>query len=230
MARALFMRWVDLAFLHWRVSPDALRARVPAQLEIDTFDGSAWIGVTPFRMTGVHPVGLPPIPTVRDFPELNVRTYVRYKGRAGVWFFSLDAASQLAVFGARAVVALPYFHASMIERRVADEIHYESVRTGHRGAAAEFRGRYRATGDVFNSTAGSLEHFLTERYSLFSVRMGALLRLDIEHAPWPLQPASVTIERNTMTDWLGIRLPADPPHVLFASTLDVWAHLPVAAH
>ena len=109
MARALFMRWVDLAFLHWRVSPDVLRPHIPSQLEVDTFDGSAWIGVVPFRMTHVHPIALPPIPTVRDFPELNVRTYVRSGGRAGVWFFSLDAAIRLAVFGSRVSVGLPYF-------------------------------------------------------------------------------------------------------------------------
>ena len=228
MTRVLFMRWVDLAFLHWRMDAAALRPLVPAALELDTFDGSTWIGVTPFRMTDVHPLALPPIPTVRDFPELNVRTYVRHRGRAGVWFFSLDAASQLAVFGARAVVGLPYFHASMLQRRVVQEIIYESVRASHANAPAEFRGRYRATGDVFRSAPDSLEHFLTERYSLFSMRMGRLLRLDIEHVPWPLQHGSAEIERNTMAQAAGIALPVGGPHVLFASSLDVWAHLPVA--
>ncbi|HMC57503.1 MAG TPA: DUF2071 domain-containing protein, partial [Gemmatimonadaceae bacterium] len=183
MARALFMRWVDLAFMHWRVDASVLRPLIPAALEIDTFDGSAWVGVTPFRMSDVHPVALPPIPTARNFPELNVRTYVRRGAASGVWFFSLDAASQLAVFGARAIVGLPYFHASMLERRVGNDIHYESVRTGHHNAPAELRARYRPTGDVFHSAPGSLEHFLTERYSLFSERMGRLLRVDIEHVP-----------------------------------------------
>jgi uncharacterized protein YqjF (DUF2071 family) len=229
MARALFMRWVDLAFMHWRVDASALRPLIPAALEIDTFDGSAWVGVTPFRMTDVHPVALPPIPTVRDFPELNVRTYVRRGAASGVWFFSLDAASQLAVFGARAVVGLPYFHASMLERRVGTDVHYESVRTGHRNEPAELRVRYRPTGGVFHSVPGSLEHFLTERYSLFSMRLERLLRVDIEHVPWPLQPASADIERNTMTASIGITLPDVKPHVVFASSLDVWAHLPVTA-
>ena len=229
MARALFMRWVDLAFLHWRVPSAALRSLVPSQLEVEEFDGRAWIGITPFRMTGVKPLGLLPVPTVHDFPELNVRTYVRFAGRSGVWFFSLDAASQLAVFGARAVVGLPYYHASMLQRRVVTEIHYESVRTGHRNAPAEFRARYRGIGGEFRAQPGSLEHWLTERYSLFSVRMGSLLRLDIEHMPWPLQPGSADVERNTMTASPGIALPADAPHVLFASALDVWAHLPVKA-
>jgi len=231
MARALFMRWVDLAFLHWRVDAEALRPLIPAALEIDTFDGSAWIAVTPFRMTDVHPVALPPIPTMRDFPELNVRTYVRHGAHAGVWFFSLDAASHLAVLGARAITGLPYFHASMLQRRIRDDVHYESVRTGsgHRFASADLRVRYGPTGDVFRSAVGSLEHFLTERYCLFSQRMGRLLRVDIEHEPWPLQRASADVERNTMAQAAGIRLPADVPHVLFAGSLDVWAHLPVAA-
>lgn len=124
----LAMRWVDLAFLHWRVRADDLRALVPAPLEIDAFDGGAWLGITPFRMTGVRPVALPPVPTARDFPELNVRTYVRLGSRAGVWFFSLDAASRLAVIGARMLTGLPYFHARMDQRRAGDDIRYESVR------------------------------------------------------------------------------------------------------
>jgi uncharacterized protein YqjF (DUF2071 family) len=229
MARALFMRWVDLAFLHWRVSPDVLRPHIPSQLEVDTFDGSAWIGVVPFRMTHVHPIALPPIPTVRDFPELNVRTYVRSGGRAGVWFFSLDAASRLAVFGARVSVGLPYFYASMLQRRTAAAVHYESVRVGYHSAPAELRARYAPAGAVFHAHGGSLEHWLTHRMCLFSTWMGKLMRVDVEHAPWPLQGCIADVERNTMTDALGITLPADPPHALFAGTLDVWAHLPVAA-
>lgn len=229
MARALFMRWVDLAFLHWRVSADALRALVPADLEIDTFEGNAWIGVTPFRMTGVRPIALPPIPTVNDFPELNVRTYVRFGGKSGVWFFSLDAGSQLAVFGARTIVGLPYFHASMLERRVAADIQYESVRTDDRGAPAELRARYRATGEPFRSAPGTLEHWLTERYCLFAMHAGMLLRLDIEHEPWTLHRATADVERNTMAAAAGIALPNEPPHALFSGALDVWAHLPVTA-
>jgi len=228
MARALFMRWVDLAFLHWRVSPEALRPLIPASLDVDTFDGDAWVGVVPFRMTDIHPVALPSIPTMRDFPELNVRTYVRHGSRSGVWFFSLDAASMLAVFGARAITGLPYFHASMLQRRGGTEVQYESVRIVHRNAPAELRVRYRPTGDIVRAQAGTLERWLTDRLCLFSMRMGRLLRVDIEHEPWPLQPGSADIERNTMATAAGITLPADAPHVVFARSLDVWAHLPTA--
>lgn len=230
MARALFMRWVDLAFLHWRVSPDQLRPLVPPRLEIDRFDGSAWLGITPFRMTAVRPVAFPPIPTARDFAEINVRTYVRLGARAGVWFFSLDAASRLAVLVARTLAGLPYFHARMDQRSAGDDVRYESVRAGHEAPAAVFRARYRPTGSAFRSVPGSLEHFLTERYSLFSLHAGVLLRVDVEHEPWTLHPASADVEFNTMAAAAGITLSADaPPHALFSRTLDVWARFPAPA-
>jgi uncharacterized protein len=221
------MRWIDLAFLHWRAPAEVIRPLVPAALELDVFEGSAWVAVTPFRMTAVRPVFAPPIPTATDFPELNVRTYVRHAGRGGVWFFSLDAASWLAVAAARAAVNLPYFHARMDERRTADEVDYDSVRTHANAPAAEFRARYRPTGPVYRAEPGSLDHWLTERYSLFSTRGDRVMRLDIEHVPWPLQHAKADVERNTMASAAGIQLPPDAPHVRFASQLDVFANWPV---
>lgn len=229
MARALKMRWDDLAFLHWQVPISALRPLVPAALELDRYHESAWIGVTPFRMTRVRPLFAPPIPTASDFPELNVRTYVRHRGRAGVYFFSLDAASWLAVTAARTATGLPYFHARMIQDRAGTDVHYESMRIHYGAPSAELRVRYRPTGDVVRSQPGSLEHFLTERYSLFVTRANRLLRLDIEHDPWPLQPASADIERNTMALAAGIELPDAKPHACFCRQLDVVAHWPVAA-
>jgi uncharacterized protein YqjF (DUF2071 family) len=173
--------------------------------------------------------GLPPVPTARDFPELNVRTYVRHGDRAGVYFFSLDAASLLAVVTARMVTGLPYFHAGMSSREVKEDIAYSSDRAEERVPAARFRARYRPTGAVFASQPGSLEHFLTERYSLFVKAAGILRRLDIEHVPWPLQPATADVEVNTMAQAAGFKLPTDPPHVLFSRQLDVVAHWPRSA-
>ena len=222
----LKMTWTNLAFLHWRVPVEEMRARVPTELELDLHDGEAWIGVTPFEMHGVHVEGLPPVPTTRDFPELNVRTYVRHGSRTGVYFFSLDAASLLAVATARMVTGLPYFHAGMSSREVKDDIVYSSDRAEERATPARFRARYRPTGEVFASKPGSLEHFLTERYSLFVKHAGILQRLDIEHAPWPLQPASADIELNTMAQAAGFKLPDSAPHVLFSRHLDVVAHWP----
>jgi len=223
---ALRMTWVDLAFLHWPVPPEALRAIVPRQLELETFDASAWVGVVPFEMRGVRARFAPPVPTARDFPELNVRTYVRFGDRPGVYFFSLDAASWLAVVGARASTGLRYFLAFMAMRRDGDAIRYDSVRT-HPGAAdAQFAATYRPAGGVFTSEPGSFEFWSTERYSLFSRRGRRLVRLDIEHARWPLRHASVTIDRNSMAAASGISLPARAPHVLFAERQDVLAHWP----
>src|SRR5580704_2964320 len=137
--------WHDLLFAHWPLPEAAIRPLVPAQLALDTFDGQCWVGVVPFHMTGIHRRGLPPVPGLSRFPELNVRTYVTYGGKAGVYFFSLDAANLLAVYAARAFYHLPYFHATMSSRERAGTIHYASRR---RRVAAEFRGSYRPSSEV----------------------------------------------------------------------------------
>lgn len=205
--------WSDLLFAHWPVPTARMRALVPAPLELDAFDGSAWIAVVPFGMTGIRGRGLPLVPGLSETLELNVRTYVRYKGRAGVYFFSLDAASRAIVRGARITYHLPYYDARMSW----DGGRYKSFRT-HKGAPrAEFRGEYRPSGGVFEAAAGTLEHFLTERYSLFTVHGDHVYRGDIQHDPWPLQPAEAEIEINTMTD---VEL-SGTPLLHFAKSLDV---------
>ncbi|HEU4995556.1 MAG TPA: DUF2071 domain-containing protein [Gemmatimonadaceae bacterium] len=226
MTRALSMRWTNLAFLHWRVDPERVQRLLPAGLQLDLFGGEAWVGVVPFRMSRVRPLMALAVPTASDFPELNVRTYVRHGDRSGVWFFSLDAGSRLAVIGARTAVGLPYFHARMIEREVGGDVAYESKRIHWGAASAEFQARYRPTGEVRLADAGSLDHWLTERYSLFAMRRGVLLRLDIEHEHWPLQPATADVTVNSMAQASGIDLPAEAPRVLFAERLDVVARLP----
>ncbi len=218
------MRWLDLAFLHWPVTPDVLRSMIPASLTIDTFDGQAWIGVVPFRMEGVRLRAAPSAPTAGAFPEINVRTYVHGAGRPGVWFFSLDASSRLAVRGARFLYNLPYFDADITVRSEADFTYYYSRRV-HRGAPdAAFLGRYRPVGNIFQAEPGTLEHFLVERYCLFmfDARRGLGL-LDIDHEPWPLQRGAATLSANTMTAPLGITLPRAEPLVHYAAALDVRA-------
>lgn len=224
------MTWTDLAFLHWPVPVSALRPLIPAELELETFEDTAWVAVTPFEMRGVRVSGMPPVPTATDFPELNVRTYVKHRDRSGVWFFSLDAASWLAVAGARAATGLSYFHARMSIAREDSSIAYESERTHPGATPAAFRVRYRPEGAVFRGAPGSFEHWCTERYSLFSVAIDrTLLRLDIEHEPWPLQRATADINLNTMALASGIELPDLPPRVLFAGRLDVTAKWPTPA-
>jgi uncharacterized protein len=227
---AIQMQWLDLLFLHWPVSPELVRPLIPATLTLDTFEGAAWIGVVPFRMANVRFRMAPPIPTATNFEELNVRTYVRLEDRAGVWFTSLDAASRLAVMGARISCNLPYFHAEMSLTRHAEVIHYRSRRIHSGAPQAEFVARYWPTAPVAASATGSLDRWLTERYCLYSAgRGGRVYRLDVHHHPWPLQKAAVEIERNTMVSAAGIALPAETPTVHFASRLNVLGWRPIRA-
>lgn len=224
------MRWLDLLFLHWPVMPSVLRPHVPARLTIDTFEGSAWLGVVPFLMSGVHPRFAPAVPGLSAFPELNLRTYVTAEGRGGVWFFSLDVTSRLAVLVARRAFHLPYFRAHMAVTRQPDAIHFSSARAdAHR--PGEFVGRYRGHGPVFRAEPGSLDAWLTERYCLYSAdRRGRVFRGEIHHDPWPLQRAEVDVSRNTLLDRVGLPPPTTRPLAHFAPALAVvaWTLRPVA--
>lgn len=218
------MTWHDLLFAHWPVPVETVRSLVPMPLEIDTFDGSAWVGVVPFCMTGVRPRYVPAMRRMSDFPEINVRTYVRTPDRAGVWFFSLDAAHRAAVRTARWRFHLPYHDARIMVAKRGQRVSYHSVRT-HRGAPpAEFKGSYGPSGSVYHAAPGTLEHWLTERYCLFAADRTRRIGVgEIHHAPWPLQPATAELEVNTMAAPLGLVLPADPPLLHFAQRLDVTA-------
>jgi uncharacterized protein YqjF (DUF2071 family) len=203
--------WYDLLFAHWAVPPNALRALIPRPLQLDTRRGQGWIGVTPFRIGGLRARGTPPLPWLSYFPELNVRTYVDYGGRPGIYFFSLDAARRAAVAAARRGYRLPYFHARMSVTRRDASVRYESERIDRSGPAARFRATYAPTGPRLPIDDGALERWLAERYCLYVVdEQGGVLRGDIHHSPWPLRPAGATIDANTMTAPLGIELQGDP--------------------
>lgn len=222
----LAMRWHDLLFMHWPVPSAALRDYIPRGLAIDTFDGTAWIGVVPFRMSGVRPRLVPPLPGLSAFPELNVRTYVTAEGKPGVWFFSLDAANPVAVEGARDVFHLNYYLADMRCERFGDEVHHRSerVRANDRIPPGTFAARYRPVGPAYEAAPGSLDAWLTDRYCLYAAnRKGRLWRCDIDHAPWPLQPAEAEVERNTMTEQIRLALPETKPLLHFSRYLEVIA-------
>lgn len=218
------MRWEDLLFAHWPVPAEVLRPLLPRGLELDTFEGTAWLGVVPFRMAGTRPRWLPPVPGTAAFPELNVRTYVTRDGKPGVWFFSLDAGSLIAVRTARTFFHLPYFDARMTVKPEGDGFLYESARH-HRGApAARFKVRYRPRGEAYQSKRGSLEHWLTERYCLYAADpRGNIWRGEVHHGPWPLQRAEAEIEANTMAAPIGIDLREAPAHLHFTSRMEVVA-------
>jgi uncharacterized protein len=222
--------WHDLLFAHWAVAPASLRPLVPEQLELDTRDGSAWVAVTPFRMTGVRWRRLPPVPGASAFPELNLRTYVRVEDKPGVYFFSLDAGNPLAVAAARLFLGLPYHWARMRCEPFGSRIAYSCEREAEGRDPIAFRGDYEPTGGVFVAIPGTLEQWLIERYCLYTVRDGRAERLEIDHDPWPLQHARARIERNEVPAAAGIALAADSPELLhFARRLDVRAWPPRAA-
>jgi uncharacterized protein YqjF (DUF2071 family) len=218
------MRWSDLLFLHWPLDPDALRSWIPPGLELDTFDGAAWLGVVPFRMSGVRPRCVPPLPGLSSFAELNLRTYVTTGGKPGVWFFSLDAASRFAVRAARRFFHLPYYDADMRLSHTGETIRYESERRHRDASQARFVGSYGPTGSVCRSTTGSIDAWLTERYCLYAADgEQQIYRGEIHHEPWPLQPAEADVQTNTLAEELGVSLPTEKPLLHFSRTLDVVA-------
>ena len=217
--------WRDLLFAHWPVPVHVLRRVVPPALAIDTWEGEAWIAVAPFEVTGLRLRGTLPAPVLSRFAETNVRTYTTVDGRPGVYFLSLDAASAVAVMAARASYRLPYFRARMAIERSGEEIGYRSLRAG---ARASLRARYRPTGPVFQVRSGTLEHFLIERYCLYTVDDGRVRRADIHHPPWDLQSAQAQFDENTMTVAAGVPLPAREPLLHYAKRQDVvvWSPTP----
>lgn len=223
------MRWRDLLFAHWEVDAAVLRRLIPPGLELDLFEGRAYAGAVPFTMEDVSPRLLPRVPRLHTFPELNLRTYVKAGGKPGVWFFSLDAGQKLAVRVARRFFHLPYFDAQFEVVAAAHEWIQYSSRRAHRGApAAAFSARYRPTGPAFRPAQGSLDAWLTERYCLYSADTangGQLYCGDIDHEPWPLQPAEAEIQVNTLGGWLGIEMNGPPATLHFAQSLDVHAWL-----
>jgi uncharacterized protein YqjF (DUF2071 family) len=219
--------WHDLLFAHWPIEAALLRPHIPAALQIDAFEGQAWIAVVPFRMSGVRLRWTPASPWLSAFPEMNVRTYVSGEGKPGVWFFSLDARNPVAVTIARAWFHLPYFRAQMNCEERDGRIHYRSERT-HRGAAAGIlEATYRPAGEIFEPKPGSLEHFLTERYCLYAVgSRGRIYRGEIHHPAWRLQAAEAEFAKNSMVEAAGLALPPHNPLLHFARCQDMVAWAP----
>lgn len=213
--------WHDLLFAHWQVDAEHLRRLVPQPLELDLYNGEAWIAVTPMYISGLTMRGMPEVPGMSRFLELNVRTYARHDDIPGVFFFSLDAENFSAVLGARAGYLLPYLHATMSSRRERHRVHFRSSRR-HRRFTAEFDATYAPISDPLPPPDGTREQFLTNRYCLYTVgRGGRVYRGHIHHAPWPLQNAEAEIRRNTMAQAAGIELPDTQPLLHFSRYIKV---------
>ncbi|MBM7662909.1 uncharacterized protein YqjF (DUF2071 family) [Bacillus mesophilus] len=194
--------WDELLFMHYPIPTEELQKHIPPELELDTYDGTGWIGLVPFEMNQVRVHGLPKVPYAHSFLELNVRTYVTYKGKPGVYFFTLDANHKLAVKAARTLFSLPYVHADMKMKKANGMIDYKSERT-HRGyPEASFHVSYRPTSPVFTATKGSIEDWLTARYCLWTTKGNTVYRGDIHHLPWDLQQAEAEIKINKLAPFL----------------------------
>jgi uncharacterized protein YqjF (DUF2071 family) len=218
------MRWRELLFAHWVVDAAAVRGLIPAGLQLDLFEERCYVGAVPFLMEGVTPRLVPSVPGLHAFPELNLRTYVTAGGKPGVWFFSLDAGQRLAVRMARRFFHLPYFDARFEIELAGNRVKYSSVRTHHGAANAMFSATYGPVGQVYQSVAGALDAWLTERYCLYSVDVaGRIYRGEIDHQPWPLQQAEAVVHINKLGDWLGIEMSQQPAALHFAKSLDVRA-------
>jgi uncharacterized protein YqjF (DUF2071 family) len=219
-----YQRWQTLLFMHWRVPLPVLRPLIPGALEIDTFEGDAFVGLVPFTMRGVRPVWSPPVPGVSNFHETNVRTYVHFRGRdPGVWFFSLDAATRLAVWIARTFWKLPYHFSRMdLTHDSGGRIRYQSERLYPGPLPGSARVECRPTGTPSAAVLGSLEHFLAERYVLYARdAAGGLLLGRVHHAPYPLQTAELFEWRENLLSAAGIPRPEHAPLAHFATGVDV---------
>jgi uncharacterized protein YqjF (DUF2071 family) len=224
-------RWAKLLFLHWPVPSAMLRPLVPAELEIDTFDDQAYVGLVPFTMTGIRPVGLPPVWGISSFHEVNVRTYVHFQGRdPGVWFFSLDAASRLGVRIARALWRLPYHFARMDLVRQDGLLAYRSDRRWPGPCPASCALRYRPQGGPTSAQAGTLEHFLIERYILYAHTGKRLLTGRVHHAPYPVQTADVCELTETLVAAAGISVAGAPSLVHYVEEMRVRIFAPRHVH
>ena len=207
--------WLNLLFAHYPVPLNAVRERVPRQLELDTYDGHAWVSVVAFR---IDPFKTRGVPISLRFPELNLRTYVTVDGKPGVYFFSLDAASQTAVTGARSLFRLNYYYAAI---HLAGHGRTEFTARRLERPRADFQATYRVAGDPLSISPGSLDHWLVERYCLYAVRGGPAFRVEIHHMPWVLQPASAELRPDELFTSAGLPAPATPPLLHYSVRQDV---------
>jgi len=215
--KVMTQQWKDLAFLHWSYEPSVVQRLLPDGVEVDTFDGRAWVALVPFRMTKLRLRWLPPIPTTTDFPEINVRTYVRVNGRPAVWFFSLDTPKVLPTVTARAAFRLPYcFGRASVN--VIDGVLESRVDRRWPSRASSFA-RIRVGEPI---AAGELERFLTDRWGLIAPRyFGGLNYGPVDHEPWPLHTGEVLELDDQLVVAAGLPAPQGEPHVLFSATVSV---------
>lgn len=220
------MEWRQLGFLHHRVSREHLQSLLPRGLELETFDGTAWISIVPFRMADVRWRDTPAVPGFSAFPELNVRTYVRHRDRPGVFFFSLDATNLPFVLGARVLHGIPYVWSRIELSRKDGVFTMESRR--REGPPASFQASFAPEGDAFEASPGSFDHWVAERYCLYAHHRGRLWRTEVHHAPWMLHKARFEVRTNDLARAAGIEVLDAQPVAHFSEGTQVVAYAPEA--
>ena len=216
----MYQRWEELLFLHWSCEPNWIAHLIPEGLTLDLHDGKAWVAVVPFRMRGVRFRGLPALPGISNFNEINVRTYVHdAQGRPGVWFLSLDTDSRLAAWLGRGLFGLNYHTAEIQFERTGTKVLWHAARRGE-----EYREKmgYRIREELPEAAPGSLEFFLLERYHYFAMKGGRLQIGQIHHKPYPLAVSDVGHWYQAPLVWNGIKQFAKPPdHMICSPGVDV---------
>jgi uncharacterized protein len=209
--------WNDLLFVHYLCPKKKLRHLVPESLTLQEFNGECWIGIIPLKMDAVTMRPFPAIPRVSYFLELNVRLYVEFEGKSGVYFLSLDATNPLAVWLGKYLFHLPYKHADIEFKKENDKRFFHSRRKEGEDQS-EFSLTYSPTSEIFEAKPGTLEHFLTERYCLYTQTQKGLFRGNVHHIPWPLQKSKAEVFSNTI---LPFQLGETKPHILYSKGVDV---------
>jgi uncharacterized protein YqjF (DUF2071 family) len=214
--------WANILFAHWPVPAAVLRPLVPARLELETWEGKAWVGITPFCITGARLRGVPPVPFLSTFPEVDVRTYVRFEGTPAVFYFSMNAPNPVVAAAARLVYHMPYVEAEVESEVQGERIWLRSYRADAETQRAEWEATYWPTSEPFTAEPGTRESFLIERWALFTVDgEGHVYRTDIHRQPWPVQTAAAEIRKCTLAEADGIPLPEERPLLHYSRGVDV---------
>lgn len=223
------MTWKGGLFIHWPFDPEQIRPHVPAPLELDTYNGRAWVTLLPFVLSDAG-LRFSPSFTRMTFPELNFRTYVRFDDTSGLYFFSVDVGQRLVPFVVGGTSRLPCYYADMDVQMRGDQIDFRSVRKQKKEPSVRFTASYRPSGPVYRAEPGTLDYWLTERRRMYDPVGKDVLYAEIAHDPWPLQPADVTIRANSMFEKSSLPSPKDDSRVHYSDRRSITGSIPRWIH
>ena len=211
-------QWRDLAYIHWRYDPAVVRELLPEGIEVDTFDGSAWVGLIPFSMRNISFPFIPPVPYFGSFPEVNVRTYVKRNGVPGVWFFSLDVNRLIPAFVARTTYFIPYCWGSASHTKDGQRLRTTVKRRWPSRSSTQIK---LTIGEEIKEPS-DLAHFLSARWGLYSKGFGGRLRYaPVDHEQWQLYEANIVDLSDHLVMAAGLPAPTGEAHVMFSPGVSV---------